>query len=399
LGSSTVRIRVGRMADVRCERTNVLLTLQGDRIVELSPWNEQTRPAPGDIDARDALLLPGFIDIHVHGGAGRYLMEGTEEAQQVTAAHLARHGVTGFLATTITGPWEQQAQVLETAAQAMRSEENGTQGAAVLGCHLEGPYINPKKKGAQPEQYILPPDIEDFRRHVGENLSAVRLMTLAPEMPGALELIRFLAAHRIIASLGHTDAAYGEVALAIDAGARHVTHCFNAMRGMEGREPGVVGAAFHHPELMAELIWDNIHVHPVSCRALIAAKGTEGVILISDGIPGTGMAEGYQFSLGDLPVTIQNGSARLPNGTLAGSLLTLETAFQNAAPCSLSQRAAMSSYNAAVALGLGDRKGRLIPGYDADLVLLEPDGSVRQTIVAGRTVYTRSTGSFADSRG
>lgn len=357
-------------------------------MVGRSAWNDATKPEPNDIDARDALLLPGFIDIHIHGGAGRYVMEGTRDALDAIAAHLAQHGVTGFLTTTITAPWEEQAQAVAVGAQAMRSEENGAQGAAVLGVHLEGPYINPKKKGAQPEQYVLLPDATDLARQLGDNLSAVKVMTLAPEMEGGLDLIRFLTRHGIIPSIGHTDASYAEMRAAIDAGARHVTHCFNAMRPMEGREPGVVGATLAHPELTAELIWDNIHVHPASCRALIASKGAEGVILISDGIPGAGMEEGYRFTLGDLPVSVQNGSARLPDGTLAGSLLTLDTAFRNASAYTLPQRAALTSRNAAISLSLGHRKGLLQPGFDADLVLLNPEGTVRQTLVAGKSVFS-----------
>jgi N-acetylglucosamine-6-phosphate deacetylase len=212
-------------------------------------------------------------------------------------------------------------------------------------------------------------------------------MTLAPEMPGALELIRFLVKNRIIASVGHTNATYAQVSAAIDAGARHVTHCYNAMRPLESREPGVVGAALSRPELTAELIWDNHHVHPASCRALIQAKGEEGVILISDGIPGTGMGDGYEFSLGDLPVTVRDGTARLPDGTLAGSLLTLDRAFLNAGAYTVAQRAGMSSRNAALALGLGDRKGLVSPGFDADLTLLGADGRVLQTFVGGKSVF------------
>jgi len=381
------RILAGRIADARSERTEIAVTLERGIIVDLAPLEKVPSPLPGDIEAQDALLLPGFVDVHIHGGAGRNVMEGTADAIEEIAVHLARHGVTGFLATTVTSPWDQHRQALAVAAAAMRSAENGRRGAAVLGCHLEGPYINPKKRGAQPEAYILPPDVDDFRRQVGDDLAAVRVVTLAPEMPGALEMIRFLAAHGIIASIGHTNATYEEVCAGIDAGARHLTHCFNAMRPLDSREPGVVGAALSRPELTAELIWDNIHVHPASCRGLINAKDPDGVILISDGIPGAGMPEGYKFSLGDLDIVCQHGAARLPDGTLAGSLLTLDTAFQNVSPFTLSQRAAMSSYNAALALGLGHRKGLLAPGYDADLVLLNADGSVRQTFVAGRSVF------------
>jgi N-acetylglucosamine-6-phosphate deacetylase len=385
-----VRIVAGRVVDARGEREQVLVTVEHGKIAGLEPWSESTRPQPGDVDAREALLAPGFIDIHVHGGAGRYIMEASEEALDAVARHLARYGVTGFLATTITGPWDLQAGALAIATRFMerhRDAGKGDGGAAVLGCHLEGPYINPAKKGAQPQQYIVAPGREDLEWHCGDNLRGLKVITLAPEMPGALELIRFLAGSGVIVSLGHTNATYAEMSAAIDAGARHVTHCFNAMRPMEGREPGVVGAAMARPELTAELIWDNVHVHPASCAALVNAKGADGVILISDGIPGTGMEDGYRFSLGDLPVVVNNGTARLPDGTLAGSLLTLDRAFANAGRYGLAQRARMTSRNAALALGLGAKKGLIAPGFDADLALLTADGTVKQTFVGGECVY------------
>lgn len=383
-----MRILAEKMADAEGVRERVLLSVQDGKIAGIDSWNNATRPEAFDVDARDALVLPGFLDIHVHGGAGRAVMEGTEDALNAVALHLARHGVTGFLSTTITAAWDDQLAALRMAANAMRSPENGRNGAAVLGCHLEGPYINPKRKGAQPGQYILLPDVEDFKSRVGDLISVVKVITLAPEMPGALDLIRFLTSQGTIVSIGHTDASYDEIDAAIEAGARHITHCFNAMSQLGSREPGVVGAALSRPELTAELIWDNVHVHAASCRALINAKGPNGVILISDGIPGAGMEEGYAFSLGDLPVVVHSGTARLPDGTLAGSVLTLETAFANAHPYDLMERAAMSSRNASVALGLGGSKGLLAPGFDADYVLLNPDGSVRQTFVAGNCVYS-----------
>ena len=382
----TTRILAGRIADALGERENVMVTVEDGRIASLEAITNATHPQPGDVDARDALLVPGFIDIHVHGGAGRYVMEGTQDALQAFARHLARHGVTGFLATTVTAPWEQQVQALAVTAQVMRSQESGEDGiggATVLGCHLEGPYINPKKKGAQPEQYVRLPDVAELQRECGDNLEYVRVVTLAPEMPGGLELTRFLAAQGIIASVGHTDATYAQMSEAIDAGARHVTHCYNAMRPLDSREPGVVGAALARPELSAELIWDNVHVHPASGRALINAKTASGVILISDGIQGADMGDGYEFNLGDLTITVRDGQARLPDSTLAGSVLTLDKAFANAAAFTLPERARMTSYNAAVALGLSHRKGLLRAGFDADLVLLNADSTVRQTWVTG----------------
>ena len=381
------RILARRAADARGERENLAITIENGRIGSISNCESDSPNLHGDLDARDCLLLPGFIDLHVHGGAGRSLMEGTQDAQNVISRHLARHGVTGYLPTSVTGPPEMEARVLELAHLEMMSEANGSEGAAILGCHLEGPFINPRKKGAQPESFICPPSVEALLRRVGSHMEALKIVTIAPEVEGALEVIRFLSANGVIASIGHTDATYDQVGAAIDAGARHVTHCFNAMRPMEGREPGVVGAAFQRPELKAELIWDNIHVHPASCEALIRAKRSKGVILISDGIPGAGMGEGYRFTLGDLPIRVENGSARLPDNTLAGSLLTLEKAFANASRFTLPERSAMTSYNAAQALSLGHRKGLISPGYDADLVLLSPDGTVRATLIAGRVVY------------
>jgi len=380
------RILARHAVDAHSERSDVIISIADGRIAELAGIDSTVTPGAGDIDARDCLLLPGFIDIHVHGGAGRAIMEASAEAQEAVAVHLASHGVTGFLPTTVTGPWDLQAEAVAVATRSIAANASG-RGAAVLGVHLEGPYINPKKKGAQPPQFIRTPSWQDLQSHLGDNVSTLKVITLAPEMEGAHDLIRRLVGSGVVVSIGHTDATYAQISEAIDLGARHVTHCFNAMRPMEGREPGVVGAAMARNELAAELIWDNVHVHPASCRALIAAKGTDRVILISDGIPGAGMPDGYTFSFGDLDVLIHNGSARLPDGTLAGSLLTLDRAFANAAEFSLSARSAMTSRNAALALGLGHRKGLLAPGFDADLVLLDAHGAVRMTVVGGHVAY------------
>ncbi|CEK13931.1 N-acetylglucosamine-6-phosphate deacetylase [Chthonomonas calidirosea] len=382
-----MRILAGVAADALSFRENALVSLEEGRIRSVETWNNATTAQMGDLDVRRWRLVPGFVDIHVHGGAGRSVMEADEEAIQKISYHLAQHGVTSFLPTTITGPRDRLASVLEVVTHLMRSGDY--EGAQILGCHLEGPYINPQKRGAQPEAYILEPDGGDFLRWAGPYLETVRIMTLAPELPGAEQMMSILATAGVIVSIGHTNATYAEVDRAIGFGARHVTHCGNAMRGMESREPGVLGAALARSELVAELIWDNIHVHPAVCKAIIEAKGAHGVILISDGIPGAGMPDGYTFSLGDLPVVVASGAARLPDGTLAGSLLTLDRAFSNAGDYDLRKRTCMSSYNALCALGLNHRKGRIAPGYDADLVVLDEEGTVRLTIVGGRIVYDK----------
>jgi len=387
-GPSDYRILAGRAADAHNDGQDVVITIKQGRITDVSHEASNTKPQASDLDYRNSTVMPGFIDIHVHGGAGEYVMSGTAEGLVHIAAHLASHGVTGFLSTTVTGAWEEQTQAVAVAASAMRSEENGQHGAAVLGVHLEGPYINATRKGAQPPEYVLVPDVEDLVLGVGDNLYALKVVTLAPEILGGFELIRFLSSRGIVSSIGHSDATYDQVSAGISAGATHVTHCFNAMRPMEGREPGVVGAALAREELVSELIWDNIHVHPANCRTLINAKTSAGVILISDGIPGAGMHEGYEFYLGEHLVVVKGGAARLATGTLAGSLLTLDTAVKNACEFCIKDRAAMSAYNAARSLNLDDRKGLIKPGYDADLVVLDPDGRVQHTLIAGNHVFS-----------
>ena len=372
------QIQAAQAVSANGNEKNVVITLSDGKITNVEKM-------PDDKEAGKDILLPGFIDIHIHGGAGRSVMEGTPDALRAIGSHLARHGVTGYLATTVTAPRDETIKVLRAVSEFMASPENGRDGAAVLGCHLEGPYINPKRKGAQPAQYILPPNIADFERWAGPFRDAIKIVTLAPEMPGALELIRHLSAQGIIISIGHTDATYDQVSAAIDAGAKHVTHCYNAMTQLGSREPGVVGAALSQ-DLTAELIWDNIHVHPASCRALIEAKTASLVILISDGIPGAGMLDGYEFTLGDAPVTVRDGTARLPDGTLAGSLLTLDSAFRNASEYGLNSLTYMLTYNAARALRL-QKNGAIAPGNAANLVLLDSGGFVKQTWVGGRKVY------------
>ena len=374
----TKQIHAALAVSANFNRRNVLLKLRDNQITAIED-------APDDANADDGMLLPGFIDIHIHGGAGRAVMEGTSDALRAIGRHLARHGVTGYLATTVTASREETVNVLRSVSEAMAQPGNGWDGAAVLGCHLEGPYINPKRKGAQPQKHILPPDIADFENWAGPYRDIIKIVTIAPEMPGALDLIKHLAAQGILVSIGHTDATYDEVCAAMDAGAKHVTHCYNAMTQMGSREPGVVGAALSR-DLTAELIWDNIHVHPASCRALIEAKTASRVILVSDGIPGAGMLDGYEFTLGDLPIRVKDGTARLPDGTLAGSLLTLDAAFRNASEYGLNSLTYMLTYNAARALRL-PQKGSLTVDSDADLVLLDSGGFVRQTWVGGRKVY------------
>lgn len=386
-------IEADRIVDAKSERGPHRITINKGRIVDIEPLTVTAR-----IDPKDRrTLVPGFIDIHVHGGNGRYVMEDGQDAIPVIAHHLARHGVTSFLPTTITAPWD---KIEDTIRRVFSLRSKPPMGAHILGVHLEGPCINVKMKGAQPPQFIAPPDAEVMRRRIEPYEDTVRVVTLAPEVDGAMALIQYLQSRNVVVSLGHTDATYDQVSAAIDHGARHCTHCYNQMRPLHHREPGTVGAVLNRSELRAELIWDNIHVHPAAAQILLHAKSRYGVLLISDGTPGSGMPAGYEFNFGDLPIRVHqqggklpDGSAAkathigcfLPDGTLAGSAITVADAFVNAIECGISWQdaSAASSYNAACALGLENSKGLIAVGHDADLVMLNENGGVESVWVDG----------------
>lgn len=365
---------------------NTALLIEAGRVVAWERFGQVERIDAPDVDARDRAVMPGMLDLHIHGGGGRDLMEGTPEAVQFVAQHLARFGVTGFLVTPLTSPWHAIRQTVQAAAEV---RQHGAEGARVLGCHLEGPYINPKFKGAQPPEYILPASVAEFEREIGDHIGEIKIVTLAPEIPGGYELTRYLSRQGVIVSIGHTDAAYEEVTRAIDDGARHATHCFCAMRGMHHRDPGTVGAVLSHPELKAELIWDHIHVVPPVVRVLFAAKGIENIIGISDGTTGVGMQEGYTFMLWGHEAVVQGGVARLaedPQNTLAGSAIAMDTCLKHAAQMfGLPAASVVCSANPARALGLENHKGTLRVGADADFFLWNNQTmQVESTYIGGR---------------
>ncbi len=377
------RIFCGRLITDGRRYEHVALVIEKGRITRWEPFDPTIRIAPPDVDARHLVALPGMIDIHIHGGGGRDLMEGTVDAIQAVAQHLTRYGVTGFLVTPLTAPLKAIGAVVQS-ARAVR--QYGSDGAQVLGVHMEGPFISPKRAGAQPPEYIQPASIERLERTLGDLIEELRIVTLAPEIEGGYELTEWLSRQGVIVSIGHTDATYEEVTRAIDLGARHATHCFNAMRPFQHREPGTVGAVLAHPELKAELIWDNIHTHPATARLLVQAKGQEGVICISDGVTGVGMPEGYTFELWGHSAVVRDGSARLvETGGLAGSTIAMDTCLRHCAQAfSLELASLLCAYNPARALGLEGRKGTLRPNADADLFLWNPDTqTVEATWVAG----------------
>jgi len=340
------------------------------------------------IEAKDKFVVPGFIDIHVHGSGGSDVIDGNYEAINQIAITHSRFGTTAFLPTTMTMDKNKIIRSLKTIYEA---KLRGIGGAEILGVNLEGPYINPKKKGAQREIDIREPSIKEFTEFNKASGNLIRLVTIAPEMPRATELIKYLRKQGIIASVGHTNATYAQTQDGIKVGLSHVTHIFNAMRGLHHREPGVVGAALTSPELTVEIIADGIHIHPIVLKIITQIRENKKIVLITDSMRATGMKEGT-YDLGGQEVTVNKGQARLKDGTLAGSVLTMDKAVKNMVSkvgISLPKAIQMASFNPAKSIGIDDKKGSLEPGKDADIVILNKNLETEVTIIAGKIVYGR----------
>jgi len=339
------------------------------------------------VNASGMIVVPGFIDIHIHGGAGSDVMDGTAEALRKIAEYHARFGTTSMLATTTTESFDRTIQAVR-AARAVIKE--GTDGAQIVGVHLEGPYINPERRGAQNVEHVRSPSLAEFERICEESANCVRIVTVAPEIEGAMEFIAAIKSKGIMVSAGHSNASYAEMISAIEAGTTHVTHIFNGMREFHHREPGIVGAALTHKELTVSVIADGIHVHPAAIAVLFGAKGADHIVLITDAIRAAGMSDGT-YELGGLPVTVKSGVCRLASGTLAGSTLTMNMAVRNTVNflgIPLSDALKMASTNAAKIIGFADTKGSLEEGKDADITILDGDFNVQSTIAKGRVVTT-----------
>jgi N-acetylglucosamine-6-phosphate deacetylase len=334
--------------------------------------------------------VPGFIDVHIHGANGADTMDATREALDIMTQALPGEGTTSFLATTMTQEEKQIEKALVNAGEYIKDHQTPGK-AEILGIHLEGPFVNPKKAGAQPIQYIIEPNLELFKKWEQLSGQTIKLVTLAPEQSGGLEMVRYLKANGMIASIGHTDATYEEVLNAINAGANHVTHLYNQMRGLHHREPGVVGAAFLKEELKAELIVDGVHVHPEMVKLAYKQKGKTGLILITDSMRAKCLKNGH-YDLGGQDVTVQNGKAVLSDGTLAGSILKLGKGVKNIMAftgCRLEDAVEMAAVNPAKQLNVFDRKGTISEGKDADLVILDENYDVYMTLCRGQVAYSK----------
>lgn len=335
----------------------------------------------------DQIVVPGFIDQHIHGAAGADAMDGDINALSTISKALLSEGTTAFLATTMTQSVENIERALKAVNQYINEKNNN--GATLLGVHLEGPFISPKHVGAQPLEYVQSPSVEAFKVYEKASGDNIKMVSLAPEMEGATELIKYLVSKNIVASIGHTGATYNNVEKAVAVGLSNVTHTYNAQTPVHHREVGVVGSAMLFDELSCEVICDTIHVSVPAIKLLIKNKPSDKVILITDAMRAKHLPDG-ESELGGQKVFVKNGEARLADGTLAGSVLKMNVAIKNLvekANVSLEKAIDYATINPAINLKVDGERGSIALGKVADFAVLNKDYSVGLTIVNGEVVY------------
>lgn len=343
---------------------------------------------PADVpilDLKGNLVLPGFIDVHVHGGLGHDVMDRTYEGLDGMSRFHAAHGTTSFLATTDAAS---DSELLKAVRNIAEGCERGLNGAELLGVHLEGPYLNPIRAGAQNKSHIRPVELKELRRYIDGSGGRVRLVTMAPELEGGLEAVRWLRQAGITVSIGHSDASFAQALEAVRSGCTHTTHHFNGMSPFHHREPGLAGAGLMLNELTTELIADGIHVHPAAVKLLFETKGVRSVCLITDAVSCAGLPDGEYGH-----TTMKDGQIWLKDGSsLAGSSLTMLKALKNALAYTgypLERLLPSLTEVPARQIGVSDRKGSLEAGKDADLLIMDKELNLLSTIVRGREVYAR----------
>ncbi len=337
------------------------------------------------IDASGRIVAPGYMDVHIHGSAGHDTMDGTREAIEGIARFLATRGVTSFCPTTLSQPVTEIMRAVQTVSECMENAIEG--GAQPLGVHVEGPCIDVKKKGAQPERYITTASVIEYKQLF--EFGNIKLITLAPEIPENRELIAFARSQGAGVVVGHSSASYEELVEAVKLGVNHATHTFNQMEGLHHRKPGTVGGVLLLDEIYAEFIADGVHLHPAIVDMIMRLKGPAKAVAITDAISGAGMPDG-DYELGGQSVVLRDGAVRLADGTLAGSSLTLDQAVRNIVKftrASLPEAIQMASLTPAQSIGVSDRKGSLEPGKDADIVVLDQGLNVKVTMVGGEVAY------------
>jgi N-acetylglucosamine-6-phosphate deacetylase len=374
---------------------NGVILMDGYKITKVGRRDEVKIPSgTAVIDNQDRIVVPGFIDMHIHGAAGHDLMEGTQEAISAVGTFLARHGTTSYLATTVTATLDRTLHAASNLCELIRASQSShgasdkIAGAQPLGIHFEGPFLNAKKRGAHPVSQLRKPSVEIAERILDAANDTARIFTLAPELEGALAVLEYVKGRGLRVGIGHSNATFEEAERAIAAGATHAVHVYNAMRPFVHRDSGIIGAILTDDRVSAELICDGVHVEASAIRLLVRSKGLSHVILVSDSSSGAGMPDG-NYRLGNFTVHVAGGVCRTVEGNLAGSTITLDAALRNLAsftgftyqeclPC--------ATLNPARMLGLEKQKGVIAPGADADLAILDRDYYVTQTYVRGRPV-------------
>jgi len=372
------------------EMQNPLLVAEDGLISEVSSRSTTEVPANAAlVDFGDVVLAPGFVDIHIHGGAGLDAMRALPSELPLLGRFLATHGVTGYFPTTVAAPLDTTCSALGRLADAIEADAaNGhSVQARPLGIHLEGPFLSHKRRGVHPPENLVAPTVEIFERLWQAARGHVRMLTIAPEIAGAMEVIAEAARRKVCVSIGHSDAEMPIAQDAVKAGARHATHTFNAMRPLDHRDPGIIGEVLTDDRLTADIIVDGIHVAPPIVKLFLLAKGRERAVLITDAISATGMPDG-RYRLGPIEVDVKDGKC-ISNGSLAGSVLTMDRAVRNVtqfSDWSLRDAVRAATLNPVQAVGLSGHHGVLAPGAAADFNVLSPAGEVLKTIVRGQAL-------------
>ena len=373
---STTLIHAGRAFTPTTEIKDAGILIREGVIEAIGPRAGMSLPAGAqEIRATEKTAVPGFIDVHIHGAGGRDVMEGSAEALRVVARKVSQYGTTSLVATTVTASPEQTLRAVEgIAAYIGRQHESDESRAEVLGIHFEGPFISKERRGVHPSEWIQPPSAATLDKFLKAAAGNARMITIAPELPGAAPCMDAAREAGLVVSIGHTDATYEQARAAMARGARSATHVYNAMRPFSHRDPGVIGAVLTSPDINAELIADGVHVEEAAMKLLLLAKGAAHITLVSDGLSATGMPDG-KYTLGGFEVTVSGGVCRNAEGILAGSTLTLDRALRNivALGISLSDAVRMLTLNPATLLGIEFKKGSLRVGADADILLLDEE--------------------------
>ena len=387
---TTTLLHAGRAYTSSEELHDVAIVIRDGVIESVGPRSGVSLPAgASEVQATDLIATPGFVDVHIHGAGGHDVMEGTDDALKAVAKMIASHGTTSFLATTVTANPDAICKSSEGIAKYIALQHQAADSRAeVLGIHFEGPFISPVRRGVHPPEWIHLPSADMLAKFIEAAGGHAQLITIAPELLGAMPCIEAARNAGLVVGMGHTDANYEQARAAIAHGVHHAIHVYNAMRPFSHRDSGVIGAVLTSPEVTAELIADGIHVEDIAMKMLLQAKGAAGVILISDGTAATGMPDG-KYMLGEMEVTVSGGVCRNSEGKLAGSALTLDRSLRNIVKLGIPVGDAlrMLTLNPAKLLGIEFKKGSLRAGADADILLLDSALNVTE-------VYTRGIANY-----